>query len=136
MVNVTKYELKPVARNMGIKNYQNMSKKKLLRTLNKSDRNFKNISLNGLEKIAKMENLLQNKLEQIKRMKNLTQNELEQTAEMRRIKNYKNMSMEKLLIALLKSEQSHAKLYKNKSNNKEIEETRKIFNKIRNELLK
>ena len=83
-----------------------------------------------------MQNILQNELEQIKRMKNLMQNELEQTAEMRHMKNYKNMSREKLLIALLKSEQSHAELYKNKSNNKEIEETRKFFNKIRNELLK
>ena len=46
------------------------------------------------------------------------------------------MSREELLNALLKSEQSHAKLYKNKSNNAEIEETRKLFNEIRNKLLK
>ena len=46
---------------------------------------------------------------------------------MRRIKNYKNMSKEELLIALLKSEQSLAELYKSKSNNAEIEETKKIF---------
>ena len=55
---------------------------------------------------------------------------------MRRIKNYKSMSRKELLIALLKSEQSHAELYKNKSNNAEIEETRKLFNEIRNKLLK
>ena len=55
---------------------------------------------------------------------------------MRRIKNYKNMSREELLIALLKSKQSHAELYKSKSNNTEIEETRKIFNEIRNKFLK
>ena len=36
---------------------------------------------------------------------------------MRRIKNYKNMSKEGSLIALLKSNQSHAELYKSKSNN-------------------
>ena len=41
------------------------------------------------------------------------------------------MSKEELLIALLKSKQSHAELYKSKSNNTEIEETRKIFNEIR-----
>ena len=69
-------------------------------------------------------------------MKNLLQNELEQIAEMRRIKNYKNMSREELLLALLKSEQSHAELYKRKSNNAEIEETRKFFNEIRNKLSK
>ena len=83
-----------------------------------------------------MQNLSQNELEQIKRMMNLLQNELEQIAEMRRIKNYKNMSKEELLIALLKSEQSHAELYKSKSNNTEIEETRKFFNEIRNKLSK
>ena len=87
MINLTKYKVKLIAGNRGIKNYQNMSRKKLLKTLNKSDCNFKNISLNGLKQIAKMQNLSQNELEQIKRMKNLPQNELEQIAEMRRIKN-------------------------------------------------
>ena len=41
------------------------------------------------------------------------------------------MSREELLIALLKSEQNHAELYKNKSNNSEIEETQKLINVIR-----
>ena len=102
MTNLTKYELKLIAWNRGIKNYQNMSRKKFLRTLNKSDHNFKNISLNALEQIAKMQNLSQNELEQIKRMKNLPQNELEQNAKTRRIKNYKNMSREELLAAFFK----------------------------------
>ena len=69
-------------------------------------------------------------------MKNLLQNELEQIGEMRHIKNYKNMSKEELSIALLKSEQSHAELYKSKSNNAEIKEIRKIVNKIRNKFSK
>ena len=47
-----------------------MSRKKLLRTLDKSERNFKNISQNGLEQIAKMQNLSRNELEQITKMKN------------------------------------------------------------------
>ena len=113
-----------------------MSRKNLLRILNKSDRNFKNISLNGLERIAKMQNLSINELEQIKRMKNLLQNELERIAKMRCIKNYKNMSKEELLIALLKSEQSHIEPCRSKSSNTEIEETRKISNEIRNKLKK
>ena len=46
---------------------------------------------------------------------------------MRSIINYNNMSREELLIALLKSKQSHAELYKSKSNNVEIEETKKVF---------
>ena len=69
-------------------------------------------------------------------MQNLLQNELEQIAKMRRIKNYKNMSREELLIALLKSKQSHSELYKSKSNNAEIEETKKIFNELRNKFSK
>ena len=64
-------------------------------------------------------------------MQNLSQNEPEKIAKIRHIKNYKKMSKEGLLIALLKSKQSHAELYKSKSNNAEIEETQKIFNKIR-----
>ena len=57
-----------------------------------------------------MQNLSQDELEQITRMKNLPQNELEKIAKMRHIKNYKNMSKEGLLIALLKSNQSHVEL--------------------------
>ena len=77
--------------------------------------------------MAKMQNLSQNELEQITRMKNLLQNQLEQIAKMRCIKNYKNRSKERLLIALLKSKQSHAELCESKSNNTEIEETRNFF---------
>ena len=52
-----------------------------------------------------MQNLSQRELDQITKMWNLLQNELEQIAKMRRLKNYKNMSKEGLLIALLKVEQ-------------------------------
>ena len=113
-----------------------MSREKLLSTLDESERNFKNISQNGLERIAKMQNLSQNELEQITKMQNLLQNELEQIAKMRRIKNYKNMSREELLIALLKSKQSHAELYKSRSNNAEIEKTKKMFNERKNKIKK
>ena len=135
-VNFATDKLTLISEKRGIKNYQNMSRKKLLSTLDKSERNFKNILQNELKRIAKMQNLSQNELEQITKMQNLLQNELEQIAKMRRIKNYKNMSKEELLIALLKSEQSHAELYKSKSNITEIEETRKIFNEIRNKFSK
>ena len=69
-------------------------------------------------------------------MQNSSQNELEQIAKKRSIKNYSNMSREGLLIALLKSKQSRAELYKSKSNNTEIEETIKFFNEIRNKFSK
>ena len=110
MVNFTTDELRLIGEKRGIKNYQGMSRKKLLSILDKSEHNFKNISQNGLERIVKMQNLSQDELEQITRMKNLPQSELEKIAKMRRIKNYKNMSKEGLLIALLKSNQNHAEL--------------------------
>ena len=90
----------------------------------------------GLKRILKIQNLSQNELKQVTKMSNLLQNELEKIAKMRHIKNYKNMSREELLIALLKSKQSHAELYKSKSNNVEIEETKKIFNELRNRFSK
>ena len=69
-------------------------------------------------------------------MRNLSRNELEQIAKMRRIKNYNNMSKEELLIALLKSNQSLAELQKSNSKNAKIEETRKLFNELKNRFSK
>ena len=54
MVKLTKYELRLIARNRGIKNYLNMSREKLLCTLHKSERITENLSKNGLNKIVKM----------------------------------------------------------------------------------
>ena len=63
MVKLTKYELRLIARNRGIKNYQSMSREKLLSTLDKSECITENLSKNGLHKIVKMQNLSLNKLE-------------------------------------------------------------------------
>ena len=136
MDKLTTHELRLIAGKRSIKNYQNMSREKLLSTLDKSEHIFENLSQNGLNQIANMQNLSQNELKQIIKMQNLSQNELEQIAKMRRIKNYKNMLRENLLIALLKSKQSHAELRKSKDSNTEIEETKKIFNELRNNLSK
>ena len=136
MVKLTKNELRLIARNRDIKNYQNMSKEKLLSTFDKLERVTKNLSKNGLTQITKMQNLSLNELEQIERMNNLSLNKLKQTVKTRRIKTNKNTSKEELLIALLKSNQSHAQLYKSESNNTEIEDTRKIFNELRNNFSK
>ena len=107
MVNLTLNELRLIAGRRGIiKNYKNISREKLLYTLDESERNFQNLSQNGLERTTKMQNV--------------SQNELEQITKMRCIKDYKNMSKEGLLIALLKSEHCLAELYKSKSNNAEI----------------
>ena len=48
MVKLTKNELRLITRNSGIKNYQNMSREKLLSTIVKSLRIIKNLSKNGL----------------------------------------------------------------------------------------
>ena len=131
MVNPTTHKLRLIAGKRGIKNYKNMSTEKLLSTLDELESIFKNISQNGHEWIAKMQNLSQNELLQIIKMWNLSQNELEQIAKIRRIKNYKNMSKEELLISLMKSEQSIAEPRKRKFNNAEIEETKKKFECIK-----
>ena len=136
MVNLTTHELRLIPGKRGIKNYKNMSREKLLSTLDESEHNFKNISQNGLERIAKMQNLSQNELKQITKMSNLSQNELEKIAKMRHIKNHKNMSREELLIALLKSKQSIAELCRSKDNNAEIEGTKIFFNELRNRFSK
>ena len=57
MVNLTTHELRLVAGKRGIKNYKNMSREKLLSTLDESECNFKNISQNGFEQIGKMQNI-------------------------------------------------------------------------------
>ena len=60
-----------------------------------------------------MQNLSQSELEQITNMLSLSQNELERIAKIRRIKSYKKMSKEELIIALLKSKRSIAELFNN-----------------------
>ena len=64
-----------------------MSREKLLSTLDELESIFKNISQNGLERIAKMQNLSQNELKQIIKMQNLAQNELEQIVKKGVLKN-------------------------------------------------
>ena len=76
MVKLTNYEVKLIAKNRGIKNYQSMSREKILSTLDKSECITKNLSKNGLNKIAKMQNFSQNDLEQIERMNDLSLNKL------------------------------------------------------------
>ena len=83
-----------------------------------------------------MPNLSLNDFKKIERMNNLSLNELNRIAIARNIKNYKDMSKEDLLIALLKSNPSHTELLKIDDSNTEIKETKKLFNNLRNYLLK
>ena len=64
-------------------------------------------------------------------MQYLSRNKLEQIAKTRGIKDYKNISKENLLIALLKSEQSITELPWSKDNNSKIEEIKTFFNELR-----
>ena len=92
MINLTKYELKLIGRNRGIKNYQNMSKEALLNAIVKWERTTENLSQNGLQRIARMQNLSQNDLEQITEINNLSLNKPKQIAKTRRIKTRKDAS--------------------------------------------
>ena len=56
----------------------------------------------GLKKMAKMQNLSQNEFNQIAEMRGQSRDELERIAKIRRIKNYKEMTKEELIISLLK----------------------------------
>ena len=86
MENLTKDELKLIAEKRGIKIYQNMSRKKLIRALDQTKHNFKDTALKKLDQIAKMQNLSQDDLEQIAKMNNLPQNKLEQIAKKETLK--------------------------------------------------
>ena len=86
-----------------------------------------------------MPNLSLNDFKKKERMNNLSLNELNWIAIARNIKNYKDMSKEDLLdllIALLKSNPSHAELLKIDDSNTEIEGAKKLFNNLRNNFLK
>ena len=64
-----------------------------------------------------MQNLSQNELNQIIKMHDQSRDELERIEKMRRIKSYKKMSNEELIIALLKLERSIGELFNNNLNN-------------------
>ena len=78
-----------------------------------------------------MHSLSLNEIKKIERMNNLLLNTLKQIAIARNIKNYKDMSKEDSLIALLKSNKRHTELLKDNDNNTEIGETKKLFDKLR-----
>ena len=65
MENFTTDELKLIAERRGIKNYQNIIRKKLIRALDKTKRNFKDLTLKKLDRIAKIQNLSQDKQEEL-----------------------------------------------------------------------
>ena len=135
MVNLTEHELRLVAKNKGIKNYKNMSREKLFSTLDETKRNI-NTSEKGSKRIKKVQNLLQNELNQIMKMHDQSRDELKQIAKIRRIKNYKKMSKEELIISLLKSKSSLSELFNNNLDNDKISDSKKMLNRLRDILPK
>ena len=132
MVKLTEYKLRETAKNKGIIGYQNRPKKELLQIIYKLKRITDKLSRNGLNKIVKIQKVSLNELKKIERMNNLSQNALEQMAITRNIKNYKDMSKEDLLIALIRSNESQTKLLNSEDNsNTKIGETKTLFNKLR-----
>ena len=69
-------------------------------------------------------------------MPNLSLNELKQIAKMRRIKNYKNMSKEKLLSALDESERNSIERSVNNFNHDRIKKIREDIDKLTDRFLK
>ena len=132
MVKATEYNLRRTAKRKGILGHQNKSNKELLRIIYKLKRINENSSTNEFNKVMQMQNLSLNRLEKIQIMNNLLLNALEQMAIARHIKNYKDMSREDLLIALLKPNPSHTELLKIDDSNTEIGETKKLFNNRKN----
>ena len=102
----------------------------LLQNVPAQIKNKKRLFEKGLKKIAKMQNLSQNELNQIAEMHDQSRYELEQIAKIRRIKNYEEMSKEELIISLLKSKQSIAKLFHNNLDDDKISDIKKILSKL------
>ena len=83
-----------------------------------------------------MQNLSQNELNQITEMRGQSRDQLERIAKIRRIKNYEEMPKEDLIISLLKSKQSIAKLFNNDLDDDKISDIRRILNTLRDTLPK
>ena len=65
MEKMTENKLRIIAKNKGIKNYESMSKEKLLSAIDKLKSITENLLENGLAKITEMNNFSENKLKQI-----------------------------------------------------------------------
>ena len=84
-----------------------------------------------LKKIAKMQNLSQNELNQVARIHYQSRGEPELIEKMRRIKNYKEMLKEELIISLLKSKPSIAEFVNNNLDDDKISDIKRILNQLR-----
>ena len=127
----TRKEYDLIAKNIGIKEPQNISIEELLNTLSRYDSRLKVKSNRRkllkikLEKIAEIQNISRNELCTAEKLQNKSIGELQEIAKLRRIKNYDNLTKEDLIFSLLKSESNPAERnymeYFNNSTNDEIQ---------------
>ena len=120
----------------GIRNPQDMSIEELINTLSRYDSKRKVYSIRrklqrlGLEKIAKLQNISKKDLNEVKKMQEKSIGELKVIARLRRINNFKNLTKEDLILALLKSE-SNA-LENNNNNNDKISYIKMVLRRLGN----
>ena len=81
-------------------------------------------------KLKKERDYLKKGLKKVAKMCDQSWDGLEQIAKIRRIKNYEEMSKEELIISLLKSKQSIAKLFHNNLDDDKISDIKKILSKL------
>ena len=77
-----------------------------------------------------MQNLSENELNQIAEMRRQSRDKLERISKIGRNKSYKEMSKEDLIISLLKSKQSIAKLFNNNLDDDKVGDRRGILNRL------
>ena len=85
----------------------------------------------GLEKIAKLQNISKKDLNEVKKMQEKSIGELKVIARLRRINNFKNLTKEDLILALLKSE-SNALENNNNNNNDKISYIKMVLRRLGN----
>ena len=107
----------------GIWNPEDMSIEEFINTLGRYDskrkvyRIHRKLQRLGLKKIAKLQNIFKKDLNKIKKMQEKSIDELKAIARLRRINNFKNLTKEDLILALLKSESNALENNNNNNNN-------------------
>ena len=115
-----------IAEKRGIQNPQDMSVEELLNTLSRYDSKRKVNSIHiklqrlGLEKIAKIQNISKNDFNKVEKLQEKSIDELKAIARLRRIKNFKKLTKEDLILTLLKLESSASENDNNNNNNNNI----------------
>ena len=132
---ITTKEYNMILEKRGIRNPQDMSIEELINTLSRYYSKRKVYSIRrklqrlGLEKIAKLQNISKKDLNEVKKMQEKSIGELKVIARLRRINNFKNLTKEDLILALLKSESN---ALENNNNNDKISYIKMVLRRLGN----